>query len=824
MVALTEEQQRVVDIDKGFNLVLAPAGSGKTEILAERVIKAIRNGYDYKKMACLTFTVKAGRNMLDRVNRFFSKNQVTIGNVHTICAKLLFDNSVISDDVQIIDEEDSDNFIGELAFGNGVGAKRIDLLKLSTYLTRKSLNFPDTHLVPSKPFLLDSLSVRKTVKEYIREKRLYNYLDFDDILTRAYLWVRDKDNRTKFFDWIQVDEVQDLNPIQLDIISGLTDENGVQVYFGDYSQAIYGFMGANLNSLNELSQRAGKDNVYYLTKNFRSPSYLLELYNDYFNQNLDSNFPKLPIANITEQTPTHSLMICNCGFRNQYDVITYALLPTIYKMRKDDKTAILVRTNAKADAIYTELEAAQIPCFRISGFDLFRRWTMKALMAYLNLLGSSYKKIAWVRLLYAFDIFRTLRESRQFVSSAYNGGVVLNDFHFLEETRLDSFVNQAKYKDIVVFDTETTGLDTAHDDVIQIAAVKLRDGQKIDEINLYINTDRDLAISAPIHHISKGKLDAVGLSHEDGILKFINFCGNESIMVAHNLKYDLDIISNNAARYLEGNLNFSAMLGGKNNFYDSLSLSRIIFPGLKKYKLEYSIEHLSLQGENSHNALDDARATAELVKMMLLNSDEIVEKQNQFILNNQKKLAQIDSKIGPIFSQYENLKYTEKSINKLMSDFVNFLFESNNNQRTHDRIRLDLNEMKKLQKNIAHFVDNSENMKLNLDQKLQKFLPIYNSYNEGDLYIGDEKVLVSTIHKAKGLEFDSVIVPDIDADVYPKDTSQDAADARLLYVAITRAKKALYLTTTGRLSPFIEKVKSHFEIYDLQKWTPTNNH
>lgn len=71
-----------------------------------------------------------------------------------------------------------------------------------------------------------------------------------------------------------------------------------------------------------------------------------------------------------------------------------------------------------------------------------------------------------------------------------------------------------------------------------------------------------------------------------------------------------------------------------------------------------------------------------------------------------------------------------------------------------------------------------------------------------------------TIHKAKGLEFDNVILHDISAHSIPRDTCRDMSeDARLLYVGMSRAKKRLYLTYVGHLSPFIEghdKVGEHF--------------
>jgi superfamily I DNA/RNA helicase len=79
-------------------------------------------------------------------------------------------------------------------------------------------------------------------------------------------------------------------------------------------------------------------------------------------------------------------------------------------------------------------------------------------------------------------------------------------------------------------------------------------------------------------------------------------------------------------------------------------------------------------------------------------------------------------------------------------------------------------------------------------------------FKESDLYLGTEKVVVSTVYKAKGLEFDNVIVAEATNDIYPclwtlkNPTSQEKQerileDARAFYVAITRSKKKLYITS-----------------------------
>ncbi|MBR7087412.1 MAG: UvrD-helicase domain-containing protein, partial [Prevotella sp.] len=104
-------QQRVIDAEGGYHLVLAPPGCGKTQILTERIRRAHeRDGVAYDQMLCLTFTNRAARGMMERIQQNISDEgvrEVYVGNVHRFCSKFLFENSIIPSETSIIDEEDA---------------------------------------------------------------------------------------------------------------------------------------------------------------------------------------------------------------------------------------------------------------------------------------------------------------------------------------------------------------------------------------------------------------------------------------------------------------------------------------------------------------------------------------------------------------------------------------------------------------------------------------------------------------------------------------------------------------------------------------------
>ena len=127
-------------------------------------------------------------------------------------------------------------------------------------------------------------------------KELNGLLDFDDLLLFAYdAYYKDNKREYKRYKWIQIDEIQDLSHFQLSLVDLLTEKTDdfVVLYLGDEQQAIYSFMGASLNSLNYLKVRCGS-NLFRLDKNFRSPKYLLDIYNEFAIKELNVDKDFLP--------------------------------------------------------------------------------------------------------------------------------------------------------------------------------------------------------------------------------------------------------------------------------------------------------------------------------------------------------------------------------------------------------------------------------------------------------------------------------------------------------------------------------------------------
>ncbi|QQE80834.1 PolC-type DNA polymerase III [Alicyclobacillus sp. SO9] len=165
----------------------------------------------------------------------------------------------------------------------------------------------------------------------------------------------------------------------------------------------------------------------------------------------------------------------------------------------------------------------------------------------------------------------------------------------------------------VVFDTETTGLNAREDTLIEIAAVRVKEGRIIDSYTTLIDPERMLpkkitevtGISSDMLH-GQPKL-------ETALNEFREFTG-DAVLVAHNAEFDIGFLAQCAKRI--------DMAPWEQPVIDTLSLARALYPGMKNYKLKTLTNKFSIELENHHRALADAEATGKLFMKMLMDAQE----------------------------------------------------------------------------------------------------------------------------------------------------------------------------------------------------------
>ena len=881
--SLDKYQIPVVEASQGYHLVLASPGCGKTHILAERIRYARERGVKYEDMLCLTFTNRAAREMTNRIQKVVGGDfsELMVGNVHRFCSKFLFEQGRIPADSAIIDDEEAVSIIADYRNEDEEGVTR-DFNRYKGYQTIiffqhfiyqmehqhpwKYYLHPESftdddreavkHICASQKIEYDEqavVNIYHHAQEYMDEanapgldgktadrirvllwKMYYancyaqykeeNHLfDFEDLLLYTYDIYR-SDPTCKRYPWIQVDEVQDLNGMQLAIIDLLTaEDNPMVMYLGDEQQAIFSFMGAKVETLTLLKMRC-KGNIHHLQRNHRSPKYLLDVFNDYAEKQLKIDRELLPLSdNDTKATSGDLRIIHSSTIEAEHkDITTEAL--SLYEQNKEERTAVIVSANSDADRISEAMTEAGLTHFKVSGRDLFDTPDVKLLLAHLSVLSNEHNSIAWTRIMKGVRAFPSHALARRFNWKLKQLALSPSDFLLYSESCYTAeFLRAYDEEEIVVFDTETTGLDVFNDDIIEIAAIRIKGGEVVGEpLDLYIETDKPISPMLgdkenPMYAIYHEKMSTGELlSSSDALRRFLAYVGTSPIL-GHNANYDYNILDNNLQRYCN-----DTMQAHDIRCFDSLKLIRLLAPSLHSYKLESLLETFQLAGVNSHQAIDDVKATVSLVRLCAEKAREKQAQQEAFIRHPKvKPFANVlRSNYGECYREAVNRLY------KLSTDhepaLVSELSAAYNAFRSGGLIN-DIPRLDYILRYLRIDMLTDETVANALAPQLSQYVMDINTLKEADFCNSKsilERIYVTTVHKAKGLEFDNVIIFDAADGRYPnaynKTKQQDEEDARKFYVAMSRAKRRLFIAYA------LQMVDRHGRVFN-RELTPLMN-
>ena len=887
--SLDKYQVPVVEASQGYHLVLASPGCGKTHILAERIRYARERGVKYEDMLCLTFTNRAAREMTNRIQKVVGGDfsELMVGNVHRFCSKFLFEQGRIPADSAIIDDEEAVSIIADYRNEDEEGVTR-DFNRYKGYQTIiffqhfiyqmehqhpwKYYLHPESftdddreavkHICASQKIEYDEQAVvniyhhaqeymdeanapgldGKTADRirvllwkmyyancYARYKEENHLFDFEDLLLYTYDIYR-SDPTCKRYPWIQVDEVQDLNGMQLAIIDLLTaEDNPMVMYLGDEQQAIFSFMGAKVETLTLLKMRC-KGNIHHLQRNHRSPKYLLDVFNDYAEKQLKIDPELLPLSdNDTKATSGDLRIIHSSTIEAEHkDITTEAL--SLYEQNKEERTAVIVSANSDADRISEAMTEAGLTHFKVSGRDLFDTPDVKLLLAHLSVLSNEHNSIAWTRIMKGVHAFPSHALARRFNWKLKQLALSPSDFLLYPESCYTAeFLRAYNEEEIVVFDTETTGLNVFQDDIIEIAAIRIKGGEVVGEpLDLYIETDKPILPMLgdkenPMYAIYHEKMSTGELlSPSDALQRFLAYVGTSPIL-AHNANYDYNILDNNLQRYCK-----DTMQAHEIRCFDSLKLIRLLAPSLHSYKLESLLETFHLAGVNSHQAIDDVKATVSLVRLCAEKAREKQAQQVAFIRHPKvKPFANVlRSNYGECYREAVNRLY------KLSTDHEPALVSELSaayNAFHSDGLINDIPRLDYMLRYLRIDMLTDETVANALAPQLSQYIMDINTLKEADFCNSKsilERIYVTTVHKAKGLEFDNVIIFDAADGRYPnaynKTKQQDEEDARKFYVAMSRAKRRLFIAYAlqmvdrhGRvfnreLTPLMDSIQKYF--------------
>ena len=412
---LNDEQYRVVTDADGPCLVLAGAGSGKTRTLIFRVAYLIEMGIKPENILLVTFTNKAAREMLDRVEKYlgFKPKDLWGGTFHHVGNLILrkyADKLGYNRNFNILDQADSVSLVKKAMEELGLNAKGQNFPKVSavqamisyTRNTNGDLRETVENYYSYPDFIAQK--VEEIAFIYEKTKKSSNVLDFDDILLN---WLRlleqfpeVRERLAKQFQYILVDEYQDTNYIQAEIIRLLASFHNNVLVVGDDSQSIYSFRAADVKNILNFPKLFNNTKIYKIEINYRSTPQILDLANNIIGGNLEQFQKKLKAERAGGVLP---ILIPARDGHQQASLVAAKIMRRYRDGLNYSDMAVLYRSTYQSADIQLELSKQNIPYVVRGGQRYFEQAHIKDVVAYLRIMANFKDELAWKRVLSMYD-------------------------------------------------------------------------------------------------------------------------------------------------------------------------------------------------------------------------------------------------------------------------------------------------------------------------------------------------------------------------------------------------------------------------------------
>ncbi|CAK39643.1 hypothetical protein CBS115989_8976 [Aspergillus niger] len=387
--------------------VLAPPGSGKTKTLTARVAYLLaHHGYRPQDVICCTFTIKASREMRERLAKLIGdelQKKLILGTFHSICRRYLVTYGYLiglKKGFGIADSGDSLAIIKRIVKRLQVG--------IQPNAARARISHQKAHGV-SPDELAAKLNKNSKVleqREFVQVYREYeanlaasNLLDYDDLLVRCVELLRKHPQCVSNVQAVLVDEFQDTNHIQYELMNLFASQNQRITVVGDPDQSIYGFRSAEIKNLGRMQQLYKDTSIVLLEDNYRSSGCILSSAQDVIEQ--DSSRPAKKLQ------PTHSLgtmpvlrKLPNSESEALWIVLEIKrCIALTGKLVNYSDFAILLRSAALSRQIEAQMGKHGIPYRMVGGLRFFDRVEIKLLLDYLRVISQPGNTDALLRII-----------------------------------------------------------------------------------------------------------------------------------------------------------------------------------------------------------------------------------------------------------------------------------------------------------------------------------------------------------------------------------------------------------------------------------------
>ena len=861
---LNKEQREAAEELEQHVLLLAPAGTGKTDTLSCRVANIIGQSKALpEEILCLTFTNKACREMQERIMERSGESggRVVVRTFHGFCYDLIKTEAKrhadFFADFAIVDEVDCQSILREISEsrwplralqslvgqlkesraifgleeGKTVGAQQEESLAGRRQEYERVLH----RLMEETPEKVKALAIDDRYEFYPQlyegwqqwgpglaaayDERLVDMhgLDFTDLIVNAQQLLLNPEiagSWARRFAYISIDEVQDTSELEYSIISRIFGMSRL-LLCGDYFQTIYEWRGSRPEKVLRSYQRDYHPRRIVLHENYRATKMLLNAsfacLQSFFPERVSAIYPE----GLTAESPEEGEPIELKGateFAEEAQWIYYRIqhLP----VQDYSRVCILTRSNRYNKDLSAQFrslgrhlpEEERLPFMLIDEMRFFRRQEIKDVLGFLHLAVNKHDAASLIRLLSRFGKGIGPATIKAIGAEAVRRtGLKLTDF--LEvgaRSKGDPFgdlMEAMAEGQVVVFDVESTGVDITRDEIIQIAGIRLApDGTVVEEFYRNLRPDKLVGQSVRVHGLTDAYLQKHGENPRQVLAEFCHFARG-CVLVGHNVTYDLGILGSELARLGMPQLEYPC-------YYDTLEIFRRFYPNLPNHKLEFLSEHFQAEHASSHDALDDIRATADILNYALAHDIEPHTEERRAYFEKWQGMFGEMAELMASFRQQAPLLRPWKLITEvvLRGGVKEYYQRHKEEQRIQNLRELYLQ---------ARDLDDVSLCPLDA---LARFLQ-YTTLSNTELEALNQRpqIPIITVHQAKGSEFDYVFMAGLQEGTFPgfhtREKGKLPEEQRLFYVGITRAKKQLFLSWTQRqyghcrhISPFIHAI------------------
>jgi DNA helicase-2/ATP-dependent DNA helicase PcrA len=424
-------------------LIIAGAGTGKTNTLAHRVASLVNRGVNPGRILLLTFSRRAAAEMTRRVENILSSAQsksgtdtanaasrIWGGTFHSIANRLLRVHSQslgLGENFTVVDRSDAEDLLNEVRSEIGLDKGEARFPRKATCLSiySRCVNAQEpiesavrAHFSWCQGFDDD---LKRLFQAYVARKQEQNILDYDDLLLYWFHLMQDDALAAEVggrFDAVLVDEYQDTNALQAAILQRLCPGGRGLTVVGDDAQSIYSFRAATVHNILDFPQAYPGATVLKLEQNYRSVQPILDATNaviamcphrynkDLFSQRASHQKPRL--VNLVDEDQQCDYVIRRCLEHLEAGI----------PLRRQ---AILFRAAHHSDALEVELSRRNIPFVKYGGLKFLEAAHVKDVLSILRLAENPRDTTSAFRVLQLLDGVGPAHAKRAIAHLASNG-------------------------------------------------------------------------------------------------------------------------------------------------------------------------------------------------------------------------------------------------------------------------------------------------------------------------------------------------------------------------------------------------------------------